>query len=438
MELFQVYEATEWLHQTVIPQFAMYLDGIPKRKRKDQSKKLTELLHDRGINCRHFGISCLSPPPFQAHRLALYLGALRALVKSPYWRRIILLEMIARATKERMREIWRQETKKDKKPGEEANKRLLIDLLNLLFGCSKKSARFWNDELRPLLQAKFELPPLTSRQAQDKQEEGEEPTLTETVEEGGDSHSEELNMKRLEEGEQQMIKKARKSSTPRTSTTTTEDLMDEKDFFKVRDAFSAPHRNRKKALSGSADRADRNDTLCYLFSRITTMLGLTWTTQAAEEYSTHVAAFNFKAPFDETELVVIDIVVKKLNVMALAQGYALKAKLLKNTNRAKVREEARKEKETMMKKKGDSDDSSSSRDSTDSQEESCLSLSKEREKEKETELADTQVQRRRQHHLSRLAIRKFREALSCHTKSKEALVQLGDVYFMIGKYKKAK
>ena len=55
-------EAAEWLHNTVIPEFAKFLDGIPKRKRKNQSKKLTELLHNRGINCRHFGTNLPRPP----------------------------------------------------------------------------------------------------------------------------------------------------------------------------------------------------------------------------------------------------------------------------------------------------------------------------------------------------------------------------------------
>jgi len=347
-----VIAASDWLREVVIPSFAKKLDDVPENECRTKSKKLIELLHANGINCRH-------------------LGLVRQLTKSKYWKKLILIEMIARVTKVKLRDEWRDITNQHRKPGMEFHRKKVISHLNLLFGANEESAQYWNTELVDSLESKFECA--------------------------------------LTDEEQELLQKNNKT--------------EEQNYYSLRDSVSIiplaqrlllhqanEESGQNMSLNGKMSKNDflrmslskvplDNNNLCFLFTRVTKMLGLVWSSNAFMEYSSNLALFNCDFEgyiFDSTELVDLQMSIKKLNIMDLAQGYTLKTKLSK-----------------------------------------ILSLEKQQSGSEEEVAESSPLQQTRKKHFSKMAITKFREALRCHTKSKDALIQLADVHFMLDKVYKA-
>mmetsp|Transcript_17352 Transcript_17352/g.25821 ORF Transcript_17352/g.25821 Transcript_17352/m.25821 type:complete len:279 (+) Transcript_17352:889-1725(+) len=74
----------------------------------------------------------------------------------------------------------------------------------------------------------------------------------------------------------------------------------------------------KKILEG-------ND-ICKLFSAVIQMTALRLRSKCVQEFSADPKNFQYSQPFDETDVEEIGVVVRHMNIMALAQGYVLKSK----------------------------------------------------------------------------------------------------------------
>lgn len=83
------------------------------------------------------------------------LGRVRSLCKLPELRGLILVEVVARLLKSLMRLHLREMMKKLRVPLEQPYRRFAVDYLNLVFGSSEKSTRYWSERLKPKLRAKF-------------------------------------------------------------------------------------------------------------------------------------------------------------------------------------------------------------------------------------------------------------------------------------------
>lgn len=90
-----------------------------------------------------------------------FLGRVRACLKGDtageqYWRFFILLEMLSRTIKQWIRGELRTTMIKLKQTGEEPYKRMVIRILNILFGDNSLSNEEWNGALRQRVNSKFE------------------------------------------------------------------------------------------------------------------------------------------------------------------------------------------------------------------------------------------------------------------------------------------
>jgi hypothetical protein len=136
----EVRDATKHLHERVIPQLAAELDGhlseLVSSKGELSHFRLIEMTHSSGVNIR-------------------FLGELRHHSKCPFVKYILLLEMLARLLKTTMRFQLRETMKKLKVPLEQPYLELLVELLNLVFGSSPKSQRYWQEKIKVRLHAKF-------------------------------------------------------------------------------------------------------------------------------------------------------------------------------------------------------------------------------------------------------------------------------------------
>ena len=66
------------------------------------------------------------------------------------------------------------------------------------------------------------------------------------------------------------------------------------------------------------------EDLCLLFRLVQKMTALRFTENAMKEFSSDPNVYKFKKPFHNTELEEIDVCIRHLNIVALAQGYVLK------------------------------------------------------------------------------------------------------------------
>lgn len=98
--------------------------------------RLTETAHSAGVNCRHFGL-------------------LRKLIPEPEFKKIILLEITARCLKNTIRWKFRTKMREIGLPMEEPYRRLLINQMNLFFGATKNSDRYWDEMLKSDVQTNF-------------------------------------------------------------------------------------------------------------------------------------------------------------------------------------------------------------------------------------------------------------------------------------------
>jgi hypothetical protein len=79
----------------------------------------------------------------------------RRRVKMAEFRYVMLIEIVARVLKNNIRLRLRERMKKLKKPLEEPYRRLVINYMNLVFGNSENSEKYWNLCIKDDIQRNF-------------------------------------------------------------------------------------------------------------------------------------------------------------------------------------------------------------------------------------------------------------------------------------------
>ena len=119
--------ATRDLHERIIVEFA---DALPNSSWLTMiATPLVEGLHARGISVRHVGL-------VRSHLPRGDEGRLR--------RRLCLTEMCARMVKNQMREQLRAAARRCRLPSLELDRRVVLDVLNVVFALTERAMRFWS------------------------------------------------------------------------------------------------------------------------------------------------------------------------------------------------------------------------------------------------------------------------------------------------------
>eukprot|EP01119_Soliformovum_irregulare_P020844 TRINITY_DN6817_c0_g1_i2.p1 TRINITY_DN6817_c0_g1~~TRINITY_DN6817_c0_g1_i2.p1 ORF type:complete len:1128 (-),score=345.63 TRINITY_DN6817_c0_g1_i2:76-3459(-) len=132
----EVDAATNFLKTKIIPEFAKVLAGSNPH---DPSFSLVQNLHCYGINLRYVGI-------VRSHMTC-------DIPRENEWRFLLLIEMLARLIKQKIRHKLREQMKKLKQTGEQPYKRVVIRILNKIFG---EGSTFWDQDLKEKILGKFE------------------------------------------------------------------------------------------------------------------------------------------------------------------------------------------------------------------------------------------------------------------------------------------
>jgi hypothetical protein len=96
-------DATRFLHEECIPRVAAQLESADP----EQKVSLIFVLHFHGVNVRH-------------------MGRVLSHVTHPYWRQVLMLEMIARVLKNDIRRILREKMREFRRPGLEPYIRVVV------------------------------------------------------------------------------------------------------------------------------------------------------------------------------------------------------------------------------------------------------------------------------------------------------------------------
>lgn len=135
-------EATRVLLEREIPSKARMLTNNTFQIDRNQVMQQMQLyLHAAGINLRFLGL--------------LYAEVRK--IGDERWRIVILFEMVSRVIKDMINELLRTEVRRLKTPGEAAYCRAVVSRLNIIFGTSEESSKFWADTIEPALVAKYNI-----------------------------------------------------------------------------------------------------------------------------------------------------------------------------------------------------------------------------------------------------------------------------------------
>ena len=134
----EVEEATSYLEEVVVPQFASMLEELPPNCpfHADDQSSLSWLIQEG----HRFGIN------------TYYLGRIRSHVTNEAVRRKLLTEMVSRVFKQ---ELYKRMRLLDSSDDREFNT-LIVDFFNLVFGSSKSSKMFWSSDIHTLLRCKYD------------------------------------------------------------------------------------------------------------------------------------------------------------------------------------------------------------------------------------------------------------------------------------------
>ena len=141
-----VKNASEYLHKDLIPRFVR--DSLVWQIREAQERKnlhefpITEAIHAKGICMRHIGLiikNIRNEPSFKSAK------------------NLLILEATSRVLKNKLRGLLRRKMKEIKQPLEAPYRQLVIRFLNLVFGKSKESDKFWDTIVKKQLRSKFRL-----------------------------------------------------------------------------------------------------------------------------------------------------------------------------------------------------------------------------------------------------------------------------------------
>jgi len=135
-----IVEATEYLIRTLIPKFVKSELEVLMIEAEENSRldsfRLTETIHSKGINCR-------------------YLGLIRRHLENEKFKTIILIDIVSRVIKNNLRLKLRLKMKRLRKPLEEPYRRLVIKYINLVFGNSVTSEKYWTEHLKQDIKRNF-------------------------------------------------------------------------------------------------------------------------------------------------------------------------------------------------------------------------------------------------------------------------------------------
>lgn len=131
----EVKEATEALFNVAVPRAAKEL-SCSVGKKYQQYTSVKELLHRYGVNLRHS-------------------GRVRQLVKEPIPNFCLLQEMVERCLQCDYNKRMREEMRTQANLVETPFLKLTTDFLNLIFGNTTESTKYWNRELKSLLMYKY-------------------------------------------------------------------------------------------------------------------------------------------------------------------------------------------------------------------------------------------------------------------------------------------
>eukprot|EP01091_Cochliopodium_minus_P016198 TRINITY_DN5993_c0_g1_i1.p1 TRINITY_DN5993_c0_g1~~TRINITY_DN5993_c0_g1_i1.p1 ORF type:complete len:1174 (+),score=399.27 TRINITY_DN5993_c0_g1_i1:76-3597(+) len=140
----EIDSATKELINVVIPNFARELLQLMevevKLKGTIYDFRLTEVVHSNGINMRYMGL------------------IIKKMGRHKY-KDAILVNMIARIIKNQIRALLRKEMYKEKLAIDEPYRIAVMDFLNLIFGNTEESVKFWSEVIVSQLKEKFNLYP---------------------------------------------------------------------------------------------------------------------------------------------------------------------------------------------------------------------------------------------------------------------------------------
>lgn len=139
--------ATSHLLDTVVPEFAAWLEENPTSIRDDQLADVTELAHREGINVR-------------------YLGLVRSRLTSPRLRSAVLMELIARVIKNNLNEELRKAAKQSKNRGDENLQPIALSFFNLILGSKPGSEAWWSRTIKDHLTATYKAECLSPEEKQ--------------------------------------------------------------------------------------------------------------------------------------------------------------------------------------------------------------------------------------------------------------------------------
>lgn len=86
-----------------------------------------------------------------------HLGFVRFQTTSPKMRKLLLTVCMARVMKDQLRQVMRARMREVQVPSDEPFKEAIVQLLNSLLSNDKSSDLFWKEELKELLQQKYEV-----------------------------------------------------------------------------------------------------------------------------------------------------------------------------------------------------------------------------------------------------------------------------------------
>ena len=167
-------EATHYLRTSLIPRVSRFLPESLKSASSVLPSHVTELLHAKGVNIRYLGL--ILAELIKSQQETSEGSPLAPLIAQAI--SLVAVEIYARAFNSLTRELLRQNTFSHATPILSEHRGMIVSSLNLLFGQSAMSLRFWGDDLRRRIVDKFEgldaifrhLPPfslLTSRSEQE-------------------------------------------------------------------------------------------------------------------------------------------------------------------------------------------------------------------------------------------------------------------------------
>mmetsp|Transcript_14516 Transcript_14516/g.43598 ORF Transcript_14516/g.43598 Transcript_14516/m.43598 type:complete len:844 (+) Transcript_14516:997-3528(+) len=261
--------ASQYLLNTRIPEIATTMAKMsPSLLRKMTFNKTIMFLHAHGLNIR-------------------YLGFVREqLIDHTFWSFMLLVEMVARVLRDNITYLLRQKVKSHLKPAEGLYCRIVIRRLNLIFGGSAESERYWETSLAPQLQHKYppdlEFAPALLRQR-----------ICSGSSDVADVNALLSPMQRS------------RSSSPSSSSSSS----------------SLPS---SSCSSSSSSSPSAYSGLLVLLARLRQLLGLRF---AGNTFACLLATprlFSYRAPFEETDLSGLKERISYMNIVAHSEGFVLK------------------------------------------------------------------------------------------------------------------